>query len=659
MAYVNRTIVVDGTLGGITTAANALLKQAQGASADARASADIAVQAGNPTYNSRAEAEGSNVPAPVQVIRVASDGVELLYGADVSGTALLTNNGSRAWAPLGPSMPHHFGPVTTAAGFTASMQTMMAWLASRPAPRFAVLPAGSYALNAGISVPAETTVRADGAVIDISTVPTGVPAFSTGNAEGTRYPLTANLNAGASTATLNAADLQASTIREGSWVRLTSNAIFDPTRTSSRIGEMAQIRSVDLATGVVTFGTPVGPDGGTGAAWLSRVADTYLTADAASISDLNVVSNVHFTGSAQILGANAPSVQQTGMQFQGTAFCSVQGWSFHRMTARGIYLVDCTHFTGDSLSFRDFLSSGTGYGISVAGASQDLIFNGVRGHEIRHLFSTNNPTAQPGIPRRIMVDGFVATNSRPATTGAGGDAMDAHAAADFITFSNGVIRNPSGIGINIECPNFKLLNVDIHGSPGRAVNILNYTSRNGRYHIRGLRVFGAGASTQSVRIGPVAGAAGAVLEVDVEISVYDSLNNGLYIAGVTGNYIRNAIVEATVNGYSSANGGVMLDMVQRGRIKGGSIRGAANTGDPLLRLRETRDFSIMGLTGEMPTGATGFGITMDTNTASINIVGCNLRSDGAGTGLRGAAGVTGVVQAGNILSGFATPTSGI
>lgn len=624
------------------------------ASAVDAAAGYAASASGTPLFVTRESALTASMPAWAQQIIV--DG--LTFARDPSGTALTTAGGAK-WSPVGIPTPQHFGDTATAVGFTSAIQAMMAWLATRPVPRACTIPAGFYQLNAQITVPDQTTVFGQGCIIDMSACAAQTSAFFAGNSEGARYPLTADAKAGAFSTSVAPADALVSGIRAGDWVRLTSSARFDPERTSSRVGEMAQVRTLNTATGAITLGTPIAGAGGAGAAPGSPLIDSYLVSAGATISALNPVRGIHFTGRGLIRSSNDLTKAHKAITLQGSSGCSVSGWGGEKIDDRFLHLVDTVNFVLDDLFVSDFLSSGTGYGVSVGGASQDIYISGLRGFEVRHLFTTNNPVARPGIPRRIVVDGFVAINSRPASTGAGGDAIDTHAAADHVTFSNGVVRNPSGLGINVECPNAKIVNVDVHGvTAGRAVSLLNYSGRNGRYQTRGLRIFGSGDSTSAMRVGPQS--TGKVLEADIEVSIFGAGGMALHVTGKAGNTIGYAKIDATINGYVSNSGAVFLDMVDAGRVTSADIRGSTVPSNPLMRLRECRNISVVSITGEVAPGFTGKAISIDTNSAGVNILGANLvsSSDAGGYGIYAGAGTSDIIEMGSILTGFATAKAG-
>lgn len=483
-----------------------------------------------------------------------------------------------------------------------------AMMAAIPAPRFGVLLAKTYKLDtANIPIPSDTTIEGQGCVIDISAAPAQTWAFLIRGTEGARYPLTAN--ASGTTAAANASDLVAGGILAGSWVRLTSNAVFDSQRTNSRIGEMAMVRTSSGVTGALTFGTPGS---------VSRpLADAYLVVDDATISKLDVLKNTHFIGRGLIKSNNNFGVSgHKGVAFDMTVNCSLEGWGGYQLDDRFLSVQDSTGFFGNSIFGDDFKSSGTGYLVSVAGCSQDCYFEGLTSRLIRHTFTTNNPSAFPGIPRRIFVNGFLAIDSSTASGGSGGDAMDTHAASEDIHFANGIIRNSSGVGLIMEGRGGSLSNIKIYGSASHGIYLGNWSDRAADYQLSDIEVYDCAG--EGVRINTAVGA-GPIASIEARnIKAVRSGTTGFYIFGS----VTQTIAVANLNGVSAlgyaGSSGIYLSDIKLGTVSG--LLSSASALTPAsaagVRIRNCENVGMTGLNVALPSASTGNAVLLDQSGAS-------------------------------------------
>jgi hypothetical protein len=453
-----------------------------------------------------------------------------------------------------------------------------------------VLPAGSYALNAELAVGSGTTIEANGATIDMSGAPASASAFRAAGTEGTRYPLTGNAVKGATTAPLSPANLIASGAKAGDWVRMTSNAVLDSGRTNSRIGEQIKVKSVNGGTGVVTFETPL--------------VDTYTTAAGATLSVMNHATGVCFIGDGKIVSNN--SNNHKGITFSICDRPFIGGsWSFERIEDRALSFVDCIAPRGNMLDFEDSQSPGTGYGVSCQGTTQDALFKGLTSRDVRHLFTTNNSNTSPGIPRRITVDGFNASQSAPATGGSGGDAIDTHAASEDIHFWNGVIQGSSGQGVNCEGRSGSIVNVFTYDTEGNGVAVHNETDRPGDWHLENVHAYRAkGSHGVSVRTG-VAGTAGYENVSVNNVSGTDCAGQGVAIEGTTAQPVGTLIASSI----RALRAGSAINGVSLQNINGGNVRGIDSRDNPnannAIRVRDCKAMVISGISGKLPSGSSG------------------------------------------------------
>lgn len=474
-------------------------------------------------------------------------------------------------------------------GATFSDAAFAAWAAAI-AGKNGTVPAGNYKFQtANIPLAAGTTIDHCGATFDISAAPVGAALYSAAGAEGARYPLTGNATKSTALASMSPADLAASGIAAGDWVRVCSNGVFDASRTNSKIGEQIKIKTVDGATGAVTFETPL--------------VDTYLTADAAVISKMAHLPAVRVRGSWKVIGGN------NGKNHKAVTFSICEAPYAEGLTAiatddRALYFLDCVFPKAHACHFEDFQSPGTGYGISVTSATQDGVFTSITSRDVRHLFTTNNAVASPGIPRRIILNGFAADQSAPSTGGAGGDSIDTHAAAEEIHIWNGVVRGSSSQGVNFEARSGSIANVFTYDTVAGGVGVHNETDRQGDIVLSNVHAYRAG--TTGVRVNNGAGLGGYDGVVAHNVSGTDCGGVAVQIDGTAAKPVQFAsLAQMQAIRSGSAVAGVYIQCINGGSLIGAASRDATQIAHYGIRLRDLKNFTATHLTGKLPNGATG------------------------------------------------------
>jgi hypothetical protein len=453
----------------------------------------------------------------------------------------------------------------------------------------------------GVVIPAACVIESKRAEIDISGAASNATAITFQGSEGTRYALTADAAKGALTATMSAANLIASGIVAGSWVRMTSTAVFDPGRTNSRIGEQIIVASVNTSTGVVTFETPL--------------VDTYLVADSATISLLNHLVRPRIDGNLHIRG-NGTAGNQTGVVMRQCDRPLIEDLSGRHLANRLLSLVDCQSPEVHAL-FPTDVRSDTGYGVSVAGVTQDAIITQVIGEHVRHLFSTNNPTAQPGIPRRIQFSNFHSKRSARSLGDAGGDAIDTHAAAEDIHIWDGQIDNPSGMGVNTEGRSGSVKRVRVKNAGAAGFSIVNWTNREADWELEDLICETSGlngtAVSEGLRVSTQAGFAGFSRLTAKNITSMDAAGRAISILATEAEPIQHAELE-NLSGWRSANTTSTIDLFN---ILGGHLKGSYAYDGPAAaagtRARNIKNFDFDGIGGRLGSSATGAMLILTTS----------------------------------------------
>jgi hypothetical protein len=151
-------------------------------------------------------------------------------------------------------------------------------------------------------------------------------------------------------------------------------------------------------------------------------------------------------------------------------------------------MINCIFSRVTNCYFEDAYDTTTGYGMSWGSASQDCITENCSFLYVRHSLSTNNPSDIAGVVRRIKFIGNTITNSAPATSGSGGDAIDTHAAAEDIEIIDNTCIGSTNQGINVECRSAVISGNTIINSANSGIAFHNETDRSGRCIISNNRV---------------------------------------------------------------------------------------------------------------------------------------------------------------------------
>lgn len=361
-------------------------------------------------------------------------------------------------------------------------------------------PEGTYVISSSLNATNASLFIGLDATIDMSSCPSGTVGISCSGTQGNYFSLTANAAKGDLSIFIDAGSLSSSGIVAGDWIDVKSDTIFDSGRTSSKIGEIILVKSVDVVTGEIELSEPL--------------QDAYTTAASAKVARLSLAEKFIVTGGGTIKSNNDINKSHIGIQ----AFCAISpevfNLNFKNIDFAGLRFWHCVNPVGDNLTFRDFTTNVTGYGISIGGSTRDARMTNLYGKSVRHLFTTNNSNtvsgtvSYVGIPRRIYFDGFIALDSSFASGGSmsGGDAVDTHAAAEDIHIWNGQIFNSSLQGVNFECVSGSIRNIYIDGAISNGVSVVNRTDRNGRIVVSDIickNIVAGESAGQAVRINTI------------------------------------------------------------------------------------------------------------------------------------------------------------
>ena len=420
---------------------------------------------------------------------------------------------------------------------------------------------------------------------------------------------------------MSPADLAASGIVAGDYVRLWSNAIFDAGRTNSKYGEIVRVLSVNAGTGALVFGypdygQPIAPQ---------PIVFSYLVSDGAQIAKFLPVRDINLSGTCNIIGSGVSTARHIGIEMRSAINPYIsQGWKGNNLGSRWLWLRSCLNVTLRLGMLRDSVADSTGYGVSISDASADVLVHGIQGNQIRHLITTNNSTTPIGIPIRVTVDGFYANNSSGAIGGSmgGGDAMDTHAAAAWVTFRNGVIFAPSGLAINMECAHPTIENVQVFGPVGgdQAIYCQNWSSLASIVTVKNIQYIGPAPVNGVVRIRNLG--AGSIKHAVVD-GVHCDSEVGRFV------YVQNAVTAVVKNitgrGGNTASGAVLLTDCDTVKISSSLIEVMANA--PSYRVDRAKKVFVSDLQAAvMPSSTLAMIYIDDDNTARLDTVlvnGCN------------------------------------
>lgn len=521
-------------------------------------------------------------------------------------------------------------------GFSDMSALLRSYLARRPS-LYVKLPGGTVRLDSTVDIPSETSLDLGNTKFALGNLAVNAPAFRAEGSAADIGTISANVARGAVTLPVSLTSF----VTAGDILKIKSSKAFDPARTNMKCGELVRVASA--SPGVITL--------------IGGLMDSYAVADTVVIQKITPVRRINVHGGASLDGGNTNGRKAFLMRYGiDSSFSNIDCLRF---SDRAFWLQDCDNVNGFSLNFEDFDSASTGYGISCVDATQNCRFQGITGRRVRHLFATNNTSAGGGIPRRIVVDGFIADASAMASGGTGGDAMDTHAASEDIHFWNGFITGSTGCGVNMEGAGGSVKNVHVRGAATHGIYASNFSGRKGRIEIAGCTTQDTGQS--GIRVNSGTSQEWEFVKIDAVIE--RALTFPLYVginSAVLSTDIRVSIIDSVGDTQAQVqkcrNGTVDLSVRQSADTTG-SLR--------MLRLRDAVNIKafVTGEIGNADTLARAVFVDSSEAGASRNlIVSANVRNRlSGGIGVQFVAGLVNAKfdAANSNIDGFATATNGI
>ena len=341
---------------------------------------------------------------------------------------------------------------------TAVIAAITAAVASTPST--VVFPAGTYKCTTvlGDFTASNLSLVGEDATLDFSSIATspGVTMLSFSGSIAAGVSLSSN-----ATEAQKTVSVVSSTFAVGDFVKIKSTSVWDSGRTSSTYGELNFIQAIPGASSVTVA---------------NDLMSTYTTAASATIAKITPVRNINIRG----LKLQGPTGNDNhkGIVITNGINCTIDGIQSYDMDATHVQFFDSTFCRVLNSYFQESNSSGTGYGTSFSDASQDCSAENNVYTDVRHSLSTNN-SAAGGITRRILFANNIVTDSAPATSGSGGDAIDTHAGAEDISIIGNIVNSSSGSGINVECRSATICDNVISFTQNNGITFQNYTDLTG------------------------------------------------------------------------------------------------------------------------------------------------------------------------------------
>ena len=281
------------------------------------------------------------------------------------------------------------------------------------------------------------------------------------------------------------------TLSRGDMLMIYSDKLFEirtaipPTTEGTRYGELQIVRDYNPSTGAISFSTPLAYD--------------YATGDGAKFVKYTTplknirIDGVNFKG----FGVETSAAQTWCVSLAGAINPIITRCKFEGMSYAEVLLVNCMQPLVSDCVFRGTdMVNALGYGVSFANATRDGLATGNQFFDKRHAYSTNNLGGFGFEGNAVgVVYGCTGRNSKVhrctffhIDEASPGDALDTHAASDYITYENIEVYGSVGTGANLEGANMTIRNCQFYDIGGRGINHVNYTAEKGSLTVENVKV---------------------------------------------------------------------------------------------------------------------------------------------------------------------------
>lgn len=433
---------------------------------------------------------------------------------------------------------------------------------------------------------------------------------------------------------------------KGDLLRIYSNEIWDVSRTSSRIGEIVFIESVDSGT-TLKLSTPL--------------YDNYTIANSPKVQKITPVENIKIMNGT-IQGARGFD-EHSGINIYAGRNVVISGITSKQVDKKHITLTDCTHSTIENCFIFDSKHATMGYGLSFADATRDCVARNNYFSGVRHSMTTNNNVSTSwGIVRKLLWDGNTINETATNLDGSSqGDAIDTHAGCEFITITNNTINGCGGNGINVEGRSAVITNNRIHNVKSSGVYLRPFVdNRPSSFVVSNNEI------THS--IGDDTGSADYGIRVYADVSDVDFFDISgnviraaiapLSISMNTGKLVKKIAISGNIAEVTRTGSALSITGVEKGSIDGNTVI-ALNTG---INVNQSSFLAINGnsiiLTDQTNTLANGYGIYC-TASEGVSVSGNTVKNQGVFTttsnGVRFGADMIGSSIVGNVTKGMVSP----
>jgi polygalacturonase len=504
-----------------------------------------------------------------------------------------------------------------------------------------LFPFGTYKCNneLGSFTGSNITLELNGSTLDFTSIglATTVALLQFSGSYSTGVTLSADATKGSKVVQASTTGLVA-----GDMVRIYSNKIWDPARTSTRVGEIGFIRSIDSTT-QLTLTIPL--------------ADSYSLADSAKIEKLTPVKNINIQNGT-ILGPSGND-QLQGIVIQLGINCLVRNIKSYDIDLKHITFVDCVKSNIEGCFIYESYHTNQAYGISFQDASQDCICSNTHFTDVRHSMTTNNAVSTSyGITRRIKFTNNTVSSSTPNIgDGAGGDAIDTHAGAEDIFIVGNTVNGSSGHGINMECRSGVALNNKINNTDNHGISITPYCSlyesaflvENNYF---GSRIGDASGTDYGINVSLVAANGNNYI---ISGNRVNSLNQGIRVMGTSSYKGKHFVItNNTVTNNNATDAGIQVEYCDNIVLNSNNSKSQ----DVGYLVRFSNNAAINGNQAELTgSGGNGWGIRVENSNYVVvnsNALICN-GTQASKLGVTfGAGNVNNSGVFGNVTQGFTT-----
>ena len=466
-------------------------------------------------------------------------------------------------------------------------------------PATVVFPGGTYLCNSALGpfTGNDITLDLSSSTLDFTNVTGSTSLIEFEGTIASAVSLTANAVSGT-----KAISCDSTSFAVGDMVLIRSNAIWDSTRTNTRIGEINFVETIPGSTSLTTT---------------LDLQTGYLTADSAAIQKITPVERITIRNG--VIQGPTSNDELIGIRVSYGNNCLIENVSSYDVDQKHVRLDQCVYTKITNCHFQESNHDSQAYGISFADATQDCSAVNNTFVDVRHSLSTNNAVSTSyGITRRILFMGNNVSDSAKATGGSGGDAIDTHAGSEQISIINNIVNSSSNHGINVESRTAVITGNQIINTQNAGINCRPSVDSASAFivsdnYLMGVSGYGIRLSLFVTDMANCVVSNNRVISVLAPIGLTRDTTQVFNRASVSGN-----IAQISTAGTSQV--GIEVDAA-RVSVTGNTVV-ANNVG---IVLTECNNSVVSGnsveLVGDGSVGATGWGIRLSGTTEYTNITG--------------------------------------